>query len=134
MSSVRPAGCRYLKTHEWARQDDAGHVTVGISDHAVEMLNREIVYVELPKVGKAVKAGQSFGTIESVKAASDLYAPVSGTIAEINGALADNPALVADEPFAGGWMIKIAPADPAAFDGLLDDEAYAAVVAAEGAH
>lgn len=129
----RPSDVRYLKSHEWARQDGE-KITVGVSDYAVEQMNKEIVFVELPAKGKQVKAGESFGVIESVKAASDLYAPVSGTVAEVNDAAVDDPALVASEPYGGGWLIRIDPSDSGEWEGLLTSEQYEEVVASEESH
>jgi glycine cleavage system H protein len=126
----RPTDVRYLKTHEWARLTADG-VEVGISDHAVEMLNHEIVYLELPKVGKKVRQGDSFGVVESVKAASDLYAPVSGEIVAINSDLAKDPGTLSDGPFTTGWMIRIRPDSPREFEGLLDPAQYDEFAAAE---
>lgn len=129
----RPSDVRYLKSHEWGRLE-GGTVAVGISDYAVEQLNKEIVFVELPPKGRKVAQGESFGVIESVKAASDLYAPVSGTVADVNTAVVDNPALVADEPYGSGWLIRIEPSDPSEFDTLLTPEQYEEVIASEDAH
>ncbi len=123
-------GIRYLKTHEWARED-GDLITVGISEFAVEQLNREIVYIELPKVGKTFKRNASFGVIESVKAASDMYAPVSGVIEAINDDVAADPAKLGDDPFGSGWLIKIRPDNAAEFNELLDATAYEAVTAEE---
>ncbi len=123
-------GIRYLKSHEWARED-GDVVTVGISEYAVEQLNREIVYIELPKVGQAVKRNASFGVIESVKAASDLYAPVSGVVEAINDEVAADPAKLGDDPFGSGWLIKIRPDNTTEFGNLLDSAAYDAVIAEE---
>jgi len=127
---ARPDDVRYLKSHEWARKE-GDVVAVGISDFAVDALNKEIVYVELPDVGKKVQKGQSFGVIESVKAASDLYAPVSGEVTAVNDEVVSNPVAVADAPYGGGWMIRIRPADPAEFDSLLSPEDYEQQVAEE---
>jgi glycine cleavage system H protein len=127
---ARPADTRYLKSHEWARRD-GDLVVVGISDFAVDALNKEIVYVELPEVGRKVQQGQTFGVIESVKAASDLYAPVSGTVAAVNEAVTSDPNAVSEDPFGGGWMIKIQPDSAAEFDSLLDAGAYEQVCAEE---
>lgn len=126
----RPTDVRYLKSHEWARMSD-GTVTVGISDFAVEALNKEIVFVELPSVGKKLQAGDSFGVIESVKAASDLYAPVAGTVTEVNDAVVDDPNQVSEDPFGSGWMIKITPDNPADLDNLVSPEEYETQVAEE---
>ncbi|HOX18579.1 MAG TPA: glycine cleavage system protein GcvH [Spirochaetales bacterium] len=115
---------RYRSSHEWARKDGAEMAT-GISDHAQHALG-DIVFVELPAVGKSFKQGEAFGVVESVKAASDMYMPMGGTITAVNAALEGDPALVNREPYAGGWMIKFKPAAPAEWDGLLSPEAYEA--------
>ncbi len=125
-----PTDVKFLKSHEWARQE-GGVVAVGVSDHAIEQLNKEIVYVELPNVGRQLKQGESFGVIESVKAASDLYAPVGGTVTEINDLLGDNPSLAAEEPYAGGWMIKIQPDNESDFTELLSSTDYETQIAGE---
>lgn len=130
---ARPENVRYMKSHEWACSD-GDLVRVGISDHAVDMLNKEIVYVELPKIGRSVKQGDVFGTIESVKAASDLYAPVSGTVKEVNDAVVSNPALVADAPYGDGWMIAIVPDTASDLDALLAPADYETQIAGEEAH
>jgi glycine cleavage system H protein len=114
--------CRYRSSHEYARKDGAEYV-VGISDHAQEALG-DIVFVELLEVGKTVAQGEDIGVVESVKAASDIYAPVSGTIAAINTALQDDPALVNKDPYGAGWLLRIAASAPAEWDGLLSPEAY----------
>ncbi len=129
---ARPDDVRYLPSHEWCRKD-GDTVSVGISDFAVDALNKEIVYVELPDVGRKVQKGKSFGVIESVKAASDLYAPVSGEVVAANDEVVNNPALVADEPYGQGWMIKIKPSDDAEYETLLTPEQYDQK-AAEEAH
>src|SRR5690606_5425712 len=126
----RPDNVRYLKSHEWARLDD-GSVTVGISDFAVEQLNHEIVYVELPDVGKKLAEGDTFGVIESVKAASDLYAPVAGTVAAVNEDVTADPNKVSEEPYGSGWIIKITPDNPADLEKLLSPEDYEKQVAEE---
>ncbi len=126
----RPTNVRYLKSHEWARLED-GTVAVGISDFAVDQLNKEIVFVELPSPGRKVKAGDSFGCIESVKAASDLYAPVSGTVSAVNDDVVADPNKVSEEPYGSGWMIKITPDDPADMDKLVAPDDYEKQVAEE---
>ena len=113
---------RYRTSHEYARREGASIVT-GISDHAQDSLG-DIVFVELPAVGKVFKQGEAFGVVESVKAASDLYMPLSGTITEVNAALQGDPALINKDPYGAGWMIKFAPANAAEWDGLLDAAAY----------
>ncbi len=104
-----PDDVRYTAEHEWARLD-GGTVTVGITSYATDQLG-DVVFVELPEIGRKVEAGKPFGVVEAVKTVSDLYAPVAGEIVEVNGALGDNPALVNQEPFGDGWMIRIRPND-----------------------
>jgi glycine cleavage system H protein len=127
MSKAAPAGLAYTKEHEWARTD-GGEVTIGVTAFAVEQLG-DITLVNFDvKVGDAVEAGKTFGTIESVKTLSDLYAPVSGTITKVNAALHDKPELVNEDCYGEGWMITIATS--AAPSGLLDEAAYEAHVKA----
>ena len=122
---------RYTKSHEWVRLDASRDEAVaGITDHAQSQLS-DLVYVELPSVGKTFKQGQSFGVVESVKAASDLYMPMGGEIAAINEALADSPELVNDDAYGEGWLIKFKPDKPAQFEALMDVAAYEAFVASE---
>jgi glycine cleavage system H protein len=118
-----PADLRLLKTHEWARRE-GNTVVVGVSEFAVEQLNRELVYLELPPVGREVKQGQPFGVIEAVKAASDLYAPVSGKIVEVNDAAGADPMVVANGPFADGWMVRIEMSDPGELESLTTGAEY----------
>jgi glycine cleavage system H protein len=121
MSNV-PTDLKYAKSHEWVRASGATG-TVGITDHAQHELT-DIVFVELPAVGRKVKAGEACAVVESVKTASDIYAPVSGEITEVNGALADNPALVNTEPHAGGWLYKVKLANPAELNSLFSPADY----------
>ena len=114
--------CRFLKTHEWAYKEGENAV-VGISNHAQEEIS-DIVFVDLPKVGRVVNAGENCCVVESVKSASEIYAPVSGEIVAVNDALAADPALVNREPHAGGWLFKIKMTKPAEYDALLDWAAY----------
>ncbi len=117
-----PKELRYTKTHEWVRRD--GNVlTVGITDYAQEQLS-DLTYVELPSVGDAVSAQDEVAVVESVKAASDVYAPISGTITEVNSALIDQPEIVNSDPFGSGWLFKLEPDDMADFDTLLDATEY----------
>jgi len=118
---------RYTREHEWVRLDGAV-ATVGITDHAQTALG-DIVFVELPEPGREVAAGEECAVVESVKAASDIYAPLAGRISETNAVLADDPALINRDPAGEGWFFRLTVADPAAFDALLDDAAYAAFVA-----
>ena len=120
--SVR-SDCRYAKSHEWAKLLPDGSVLVGISDYAQSSLG-DITYVQVPKVGATLKAGETFGVVESVKAASDLYAPVSGTVAEANGALDSAPEILNQSPHDDGWLLKIAPSSVAEMDSLLSPEDY----------
>ncbi|HEY1123815.1 MAG TPA: glycine cleavage system protein GcvH [Haloferula sp.] len=125
MSNI-PADLRYAKSHEWAKVESDGSVTIGITDYAQNSLG-DITYVQVPKVGATLKAGETFGVVESVKAASDLYAPLGGTVLAVNGALDSAPETVNRAPYAEGWMVKLKPADPSAVNALLDAEAYAKV-------
>jgi glycine cleavage system H protein len=117
-----PEDVRYTAEHEWARAE-RGTVTVGITSYATDQLG-DVVFVELPEVGADVEAAKAFGVVEAVKTVSDLYAPVSGTVTEVNGALADNPALVNQAPFAEGWMIRIKPNNPDDLKRLMNHEEY----------
>jgi glycine cleavage system H protein len=125
MSTILPE-LRYAKSHEWLKLESDGSVTIGITDFAQDSLG-DITYVQLPKVGATLKAGETFGVVESVKAASDLYAPVAGTVLAVNTALESAPETVNSAPYAAGWMMKLKPADPAAAHNLLDAAAYAKV-------
>ncbi len=120
---------RYADSHEWARKDGDEFV-VGITDYAQESLS-DVVYVELPEIGDVLERHESFGVVESVKAASDLYMPVGGEIVATNTELEDAPELINDDPYGAGWMIRIKPSNPAEFDDLLDGDGYAAAVAEE---
>jgi len=117
-----PQDLRYTKEHEWARLEN-GNVRVGITDYAQEELH-EIVMVELPSVGDKVKAGERFGTVDSVKATSDLFAPIAGEVVEVNEALEEAPELVNNDPYGEGWMILVKPSDPKELDNLMTAEDY----------
>ncbi|MBI3972871.1 MAG: glycine cleavage system protein GcvH [Chloroflexi bacterium] len=119
---MNPTDCKYTKEHEWVRLEGDTAV-VGITDYAQDQLG-DVVFVELPEAGSTVKQHETFGVVESVKAASDLYAPVSGEVLEANGALQDSPELVNTEPYGGGWMLKVRPSDPSELDSLMDAAAY----------
>ena len=119
---MTPEGLHYTKDHEWAKKD-GDLVVVGITHYAQDQLG-DVVFVELPAVGRTLEAGQSFGVIEAVKTVSDLYAPLAGEVVEVNSALADQPALVNQAPYEGGWMVKIRPSNAADLDHLLDAGAY----------
>ncbi|GKW50417.1 glycine cleavage system protein GcvH [Halomonas sp. NCCP-2165] len=129
MSNI-PANLRYTESHEWVLDNGDGTVTLGITDHAQEALG-DVVFVELPEVGRSLDAGEEFGVIESVKAASDLYAPLAGEVVEANEALEDAPETVNEAPYEGGWIAKLKLADAAALEGLLDADAYAKLADAE---
>ena len=119
-----PADLKYFKSDEWARVDaNAGIVTVGLSDYAQSQLS-DIVFVELPEVGASFQAGAAFGTVESVKAASDMLLPVSGEVIEVNPTLADTPELVNQDPYGRAWMIKVRMSNPADLAALMDAAAY----------
>ena len=122
MSEI-PVELGYAATHEWAKQDEEGLIVIGISDHAQDALG-DIVYVELPEVGQQIVAGEEAGVVESVKAASDIYAPVSGAVAEINDALEDSPETINQDPYGDGWFFKLKVTDERELDDLLDAEAY----------
>ena len=127
---VSPSELKYTKEHEWVRVDgDTG--TIGITDYAQDQLG-DIVFVELPAVGAAISAAQKFGEIESVKAVSELFAPVSGEVTEANDGLADSPELVNDDPYGDGWLVKVRLSAAAELDGLLSADEYEAFIEAEG--
>lgn len=126
MSNI-PADLKYAKSHEWVKLAADGTALVGITDYAQNSLG-DITFVQLPKVGAALKAGETFGVVESVKAASDVYSPVAGTVIEVNSALDANPEKVNGSPYEEGWMLKLKVADAAAAAGLLDAAGYAAVI------
>ncbi len=123
-----PSDCKYAKSHEWAKRQPDGSVLVGITAYAQNSLG-DITFVQLPKVGAALKTGESFGVVESVKAASDLYAPIAGTVVAINEALNVAPETVNKDPHGAGWMLKLQPAVAAEFDGLLSPSDYATLIA-----
>jgi len=124
------AEVRFAKSHEWIRPEGGGVATVGISAYAVEALT-DLVFMQLPAVGRKVKAGESIGEIESVKAVSDIYAPVSGEIVEVNASLPDRLETLGKDPFGEGWIVRIRPDDPAEMGRLLDRAAYDALVGGE---
>ena len=122
-----PQDRRYTSDHEWARLED-GRVRMGITDFAQDALG-DVVFVQLPEVGAEVTAGGAVGEVESTKSVSEIYAPVTGTVAEVNGALSDAPQRVNDDPYGEGWICVIQPADQSAFGALLDPDAYARLIA-----
>ncbi|MFC4355110.1 glycine cleavage system protein GcvH [Chryseomicrobium palamuruense] len=117
-----PKELRYSKDHEWVKQED-GTATIGITDFAQSELG-DIVFVELPAVGDEIKAGDAFGSVESVKTVSELYAPISGKVVEVNESLEDNPEFVNESPYENAWMIKVEPSDAGESDALLSAEQY----------
>ena len=127
MSEV-PGDLKYTKDHEWIRVEDDGSVILGITDHAQESLG-DLVFVELPEQGDSAGAGDGIAVVESVKAASDVYAPFECTVDEVNGTLADEPEKVNSDPYGDGWIARLTPASPAALDDLLDAEAYEQLLA-----
>jgi len=129
MSSI-PANLRYNDSHEWVLDNGDGTVTIGITDHAQEALG-DVVFVELPELGRALTKGEEFSVVESVKAASDLYAPLAGEIVEVNEELEDAPETINESPYENGWIIKVRVDDAAAVAALLDADAYQAVLDSE---
>ena len=127
MSEV-PLELKYTKSHEWLRVEDDGLVTVGISDHAQELLG-DLVFVELPEVGTEMSAEDAVCVVESVKAASDVYMPISGEVLEVNEALADAPETINDSPYDDGWLIRVKPSSPDELDELMDADTYDAEIA-----
>lgn len=128
--SQTPKDLRYTKTHEWVRKEGDGTVSVGITDHAQELLG-DMVYVELPDTGRQVEKDKECAVVESVKAASDVYAPVGGEIVAVNQAVVDSPEAVNKDPYGAGWMFRMRPAEMGDVDNLLDAAAYEALVASE---
>lgn len=124
MSDI-PGDLRYLPSHEWARKEDDGNVRVGISDHAQSQLG-DLVYVELPQIGDRVEKEAACAVVESVKAASDVYSPISGEVVEVNETLADSPEMVNDSPYEDGWLLLVKPDDDSELEDLLDPDAYSA--------
>jgi glycine cleavage system H protein len=128
--SETPIELKYAKTHEWARLEDDGTVTVGITDHAQTALG-DVVYVELPELDVVLDAGEEAGVVESVKAASDIYAPIGGTIIAVNSVLEDAPETVNQDPYGEGWFFKIKPNDVGELEELLDADGYTEVAESE---
>ena len=129
MSDI-PGDLKFLKSHEWARVEGDGKVTIGISDHAQGLLG-DLVYVELPSVGDRVEAGTASAVVESVKAASDVYSPVSGTVVAVNAALADKPETINEDAYGDGWMIVVKPDDLDQLNELLAPDDYAELIESE---
>lgn len=129
MSNI-PGDLRYTKTHEWVRKEDDGTVTVGITDHAQQLLG-DMVFVELPELEQSVSTGDEVCVVESVKAASDVYGPINGTVVSVNEALNDSPELVNSDPYHDGWLFKLHPEDLEETQNLLDEEAYKEAIESE---
>jgi glycine cleavage system H protein len=126
MSTI-PADLKYASSHEWIRKESDGSYTVGITEHAQELLG-DMVFVELPEVGDTVTAGEDCAVAESVKAASDIYAPISGEVIAVNESLEDSPELVNSDAFGDGWFFRVMPSDEAEVDALLDADGYQEVI------
>jgi len=123
MSNI-PGNLKYTQSHEWVREEDDGSVTIGITDHAQELLG-DLVFVELPEVGTSLDAGDECAVVESVKAASDVYSPLSGEVAEVNESLADAPETINENAYEDGWIFRLALSDSDELEGLMDADAYA---------
>ena len=123
MSSNIPAELRYTESHEWLRPQEDGIVTVGITDHAQHLLG-DLVFVEIPEVGRVVSAAESCAVVESVKAASDVYSPLDGVIVEVNELLADSPELINQDPYGEGWLFRVKMSDPSEAHDLMDADQY----------
>lgn len=121
--SNTPSELKYASSHEWARLEDDGTVTVGITDHAQDALG-DVVYIETPEVGDTLAAGDEAGVVESVKAASDIYSPISGEVIEVNEALEDEPAMVNSDPYDDGWFFKLKPSDTSELENLMSADDY----------
>ena len=121
-----PGDLKFLSSHEWARVESDGTITIGISDHAQDLLG-DIVFVELPEVGQSVDAENDTAIVESVKAASDIYSPLSGEVIEVNSLLEDQPEIINSSPYEDGWFFKLAPSDMGELDNLLSPEDYSEV-------
>jgi glycine cleavage system H protein len=126
MSEI-PSELKYTRSHEWVRSEDDGTVTIGITDHAQELLG-DLVFVELPEVGTEMSAEDAVCVVESVKAASDVYMPISGEIVEVNGSLADAPETINDSPYDDGWLIRVQPSNPDELEDLMDADSYDAEI------
>jgi glycine cleavage system H protein len=122
-----PGDLKFLKSHEWARMEDSGRVTIGISEHAQSLLG-DLVYVELPSVGDTVKSGNACAVVESVKAASDVYSPVTGTVVAVNDALSDKPETINEDAYGEGWIFAVKPDDASEMDDMLDPDDYATMI------
>jgi glycine cleavage system H protein len=131
MSSV-PSELKYVKTHEWVRDEGDGTVTIGITDHAQKLLG-DLVFVELPEIGTQIEAEAECAVVESVKAASDVYSPVTGEVIDINAGLADAPEIINEDPYDSGWLFRVRLSDPDELETLMDADAYIELCASENA-
>ena len=129
MSQI-PQELKYTKSHEWVRMNDDGSVTVGITDHAQDLMG-DMVYLELPEAGTTLEAGKDCAVVESVKAASDVYAPLSGEVLEVNAGLTESPETVNKDPYGEGWMFRLQPADKSQWEALMGAADYEALIAEE---
>ena len=129
MSNI-PSELRYAKSHEWVRVEEDGSLVVGISDHAQDQLG-DVVYVELPDTGQILSVGDEAGVVESVKAASDVYSPVSGEVIEINPLLEDDPEMINTQPYEDGWFYKLQPSDSVELDDLMNSDSYCEFINSE---
>lgn len=126
MSDI-PGELKYTKSHEWIRINDDGSVTVGITDHAQDLMG-DMVYIELPEVGDDLETGKECAVVESVKAASDIYAPIGGEIVEVNESITDSPEIINQEPYEGGWMFRLQLGESQDLESLLDAKAYEDII------
>jgi glycine cleavage system H protein len=122
-----PDDLKYSTDHEWVRVDDAGVATIGITDYAQDALG-DVVFIELPEAGASIEIGASFGEVESTKSVSDLFAPITGTVTQVNDQLVDNPEKVNEDPYGEGWICVIEPSDTAELSALLDASAYSELI------
>jgi glycine cleavage system H protein len=129
MSNI-PTELRYAKSHEWVRIEEDGSLVVGISDHAQDQLG-DVVYVELPEIGQVLSVGDEAGVVESVKAASDVYSPVSGEVIETNPLLEDDPEMINTQPYEDGWFYKLQPSDSVELDDLMNSDSYCEFINSE---
>jgi len=126
MSDI-PGELKYTKSHEWVRVNDDGSVTIGITDHAQDLMG-DMVYVELPEIGDSLETGKECAVVESVKAASDVYAPLDGEILEVNETISESPEVINQDPYVGGWMFRLQLSNNEALDALLDAKAYEEII------
>lgn len=126
-----PSDLRYTREHEWARKEDDGRITVGITDYAQDQLG-DIVYIQLPELGAAVTAGDPMGEVESTKSVSDIYSPITGSVAEVNTEVVENPESINQDPYGEGWLVVLDPSDLTEFDALMTAEEYEQFLVEEG--